>query len=160
MCWRGGACAADRSHARSSRQSRVVYRVGVARDQRDVIVPLPAPFSDERGAIQVLVEDEIRTASLITGRAGTVRANHYHRTDWHYSYLLSGAMDYVFRPAGASTSPASVPVSAGQLIFTPAMEEHAFVFREDTEFLTLGRNSRDQQAYEDDVVRVRLYEVP
>jgi hypothetical protein len=36
------------------------------------------------------------------------------------------------------------------------MVEHAMVFPEDTTFLTLSYNKRDQKAYEEDLVRVEL----
>jgi hypothetical protein len=40
------------------------------------------------------------------------------------------------------------------MFFTPPMVDHAMVFAEDTVFLTLGRNPRDQESYESDVVRI------
>ena len=40
------------------------------------------------------------------------------------------------------------------MFFTPPLVEHAMVFPVDTSFLTLGRNSRAQEVYESDVVRV------
>jgi hypothetical protein len=45
-------------------------------------------------------------------------------------------------------------VKTGELFFTPPMVDHAMHFPEDTVFLTLGRNSRTQEAYEADVVRI------
>ena len=47
-------------------------------------------------------------------------------------------------------------VNKGQLFFTPPLVEHAMVFKKDTSFLTLGRNSRQQKIYEADTVRVEL----
>ena len=49
----------------------------------DVIVPLEEPFADDRGAIQPLVDADMKSCVLITSKKGTVRANHYHNTDWH-----------------------------------------------------------------------------
>jgi hypothetical protein len=49
-----------------------------------------------------------------------------------------------------------VTVKAGEMIFTPPMEDHATVFREDTQLLVMSRNPRDQEAYEADVRRVTL----
>jgi uncharacterized RmlC-like cupin family protein len=83
-----------------------------------------------------------------------VRANHYHRTDWHYCYPLSGSIEYFHRPHGSSDKPEKVLVKAGELFFTPPMVDHAMVFPEDTVFLTWGRNSRAQEVYEADVVRI------
>jgi dTDP-4-dehydrorhamnose 3,5-epimerase-like enzyme len=119
-----------------------------------VIVPLHSPFTDARGVIQPLVDMDMKSCVLISSKAGTVRANHYHRTDWHFCYVLSGSIEYFHRAVGSREDPECVVVRAGQLFFTPPMVEHAMVFPEDTVFLTLGRNSRVQEVYEQDVVRI------
>ena len=120
----------------------------------DVVVPLEDPFADERGAIQPLVDAAMESAVLITSRKGTVRANHYHKTDWHYCYVLVGAIDYFHRPHGSSAEPEHVHIKAGEMFFTPPLVDHAMVFAEDTLFLTLSRNPRDQESYEADVERI------
>lgn len=123
---------------------------------RSVVVQLEKPFVDRRGAIQPLVDVDLAGALIISSRKGTVRANHYHKTDWHYCYVLSGAIDYYHRPVGSRRKPTKVRVRKGQLFFTPPMVEHAMVFPVDTVFLTLSRNKRDQKRYERDLVRVEL----
>lgn len=125
-----------------------------ARWPATVIVPLHPPFADARGMIQPLVDMDMKSCVLISSKAGTVRANHYHRTDWHFCFVLSGSIEYYHRPVGSTDKPEVVLVRAGQLFFTPPMVEHAMVFPEDTVFLTLGRNSRAQEVYEQDVVRI------
>ena len=119
-------------------------------------VPLEAPFIDARGAIQPLVEADMKSALLISSAAGTVRANHYHKSDWHYCYVVSGAIEYFHRTVGSTAPPQREIFRAGELFFTPPLVEHAMRFSEDTVFLTLSRNARDQAAYEDDLVRVQL----
>ncbi len=127
-----------------------------ARWPASVIVPLETPFADERGAIQPLVDLPMKSCVLISSKKGTVRANHYHKTDWHFCYVMKGAIEYHHRPHG-STDPAEVvTIGEGQLFFTPPMVDHAMVFPEDTVFLTLGRNSRAQEVYEADVERINL----
>lgn len=121
---------------------------------REVIVPLERAFADERGAIQPLVDLPMRSCVIISSAKGSVRANHYHRTDWHYCFVISGKIEYWHRPVGAKSAPQKVLVREGQLFFTGPMVEHAMVFLEDTVFLTLGRNSRAQAVYEADVVRI------
>ncbi len=123
---------------------------------KEVIVPLEKPFVDARGAIQNLIEADMRMAVFISSRKGAVRANHYHKTDWHYCYVLSGAIEYFHRPVGSEAPPDRLLIRAGQLFFTPPMVEHAMRFPEDTQFLALSRNPRGHEAYEADVVRVRL----
>ena len=125
----------------------------------DVIVSLESPFSDERGSIQPLVDGDMKSCVLISSKTGTVRANHYHKTDWHYCYVLSGSIDYYHRPHGATTEPQMVTITAGQIFFTPPMVDHTMIFPEDTTFLTLGRNSRKQEVYEADVERIELVQV-
>lgn len=98
----------------------------------------------------------MRSALIITSKKGTVRANHYHKTDWHYCQVLSGSIEYYHRPLGSKAKPERVLVKTGQLFFTPPLVEHAMVFPEDTTFLTLSCNKRDQKAYEEDLVRVEL----
>jgi hypothetical protein len=54
----------------------------------DVIVPLEKAHVDEGGEIQPLVDMDMKSCVLISSKKGTVRANHYHKTDWHYCYVL------------------------------------------------------------------------
>jgi oxalate decarboxylase/phosphoglucose isomerase-like protein (cupin superfamily) len=119
-------------------------------------VDLPPANVDSRGRIQSIVNFPMKNISLITSRKGSVRSNHYHVTDWHYMYVLRGSFDYYYRPTGSSGEPKVVRVDAGEMIFTPPMEDHATVFLADTELLVASRNPRDQASYEEDVRRVVL----
>jgi quercetin dioxygenase-like cupin family protein len=121
---------------------------------KTVIVDMEPPFADARGSIQPLVDLPMESCVLIESKKGTVRANHYHKTDWHFCYVLKGRIEYYHRPQGSTATPELVVVNQGQLFFTPPQVEHAMVFTEDTAFLTFGRNSRAQEVYEADVVRV------
>ena len=121
-----------------------------------VKVPLLAPFVDARGGIQPLVDLPMKSCVLITSTKGTVRANHYHQTDWHFCYVLEGVIEYHHRPHGDEGLGEQVVIRKGELFFTPPMVDHAMVFLEDTTFLKLGRNSRAQEVYEADVVRVNF----
>jgi len=122
----------------------------------DVVIDLEAPFADARGAIQPLVDETMESAVWITSTKGTVRANHYHKTDWHYCYVVKGRIEYHHRPHGNEATSDVVVIEAGQLFFTPPMVDHTMVFLEDTVFLTLGRNSRHQEIYEADVERIEM----
>jgi quercetin dioxygenase-like cupin family protein len=122
----------------------------------EVVITLDRPFIDVRGTLQPLVDRLMKSAVLIESEAGTIRANHFHKTDWHYCYILSGSMEYYHRPTGVTQAPDRVLAKAGQMIFTPPMVDHAMVFPERTVFLTLSRNPRDQQSYESDVVRIDM----
>jgi quercetin dioxygenase-like cupin family protein len=138
----------------------VAYRIRPITDAervewpQTVVVPLEKPFVDERGGIQPLVDVPMESCVLITSKKGTVRANHYHKTDWHYCYVMSGSIEYYHRPVGSTQKPEKVVIESGRMFFTGPMVEHAMVFPEDTMFITFGRNSRAQEVYESDVVRI------
>ena len=70
--------------------------------------------------------------------------------------MLRGAFDYYYRPTGSDDKPSLTRVSAGEMIFTPPMEDHATVFLDDTDLIVVSRNPRDQASYEADVRRVVL----
>jgi oxalate decarboxylase/phosphoglucose isomerase-like protein (cupin superfamily) len=119
-------------------------------------VKLDDPHVDKRGFIQSLVNFPMKNLSLISSKKGAVRSNHYHLTDWHYMYVLSGSFDYYYRETNSNDELKCVRVIAGEMIFTPPMEDHATVFLEDCDLLAMSRNPRDQKAYEEDVRRVNL----
>ena len=123
---------------------------------QDPLVPLEKPYVDARGAIQPLVDEMMKSAVMIESKQGSLRANHYHKTDWHYCYVVAGAIEYYHRPTGSTEDPECLIVKAGEMVFTPPMVDHGMKFPEDTTFLTLSRNPRDQQSYEADVVRVNM----
>ena len=123
---------------------------------KDPVVALEKPFVDDRGAIQPLVDMMMKSAVLISSVKGSFRANHYHRTDWHYCYVLEGSIEYYHRPTGSDAEPEILIVKKGQMVFTPPMVDHGMKFPEDTKFLTLSRNPRDQASYEADVVRINM----
>ena len=98
----------------------------------------------------------LKSAIIIESKAGSLRANHYHKTDWHYCYVLSGQIEYLHRKTGSDLEPETILVNKGEMVFTPPMIDHGMKFPVDTVFLTLSRNPRDQQSYESDVVRVDM----
>ena len=120
------------------------------------VVKLEKPFVDGRGSIQPLVDTLMKSAVMIESKAGSLRANHYHKTDWHYCYVVSGSIEYLHRPTGSSQEPEILIIKEGEMVFTPPMVDHGMRFPVDTIFLTLSRNSRDQNSYEADVVRIDM----
>jgi dTDP-4-dehydrorhamnose 3,5-epimerase-like enzyme len=120
------------------------------------VVKLEKPFVDGRGSIKPLVDIMMKSAVMIESKAGSLRANHYHKTDWHYCYVVSGSIEYFHRVTGSNQEPETILVNEGEMVFTPPMIDHGMKFPVDTVFLTLSRNPRDQASYEADVVRVEM----
>ena len=123
---------------------------------KDPLVNLEKPFVDSRGSIQPLVDSIMKSAVMIHSKAGSLRANHYHKTDWHYCYVISGKIKYYHIELNSNKAPELLIVEKGNMIFTPPLVEHCMKFPEDTLFLTLSRNPRDQETYELDVIRTNL----
>lgn len=119
-------------------------------------VPLPTPFVNGSGEIQNILLKPMRSAAVITSRRGAVRANHYHMTDWHYAYVVSGAVLYFERDVGSPVIPRPLTFGPGTMFFTPPMREHAMLFADATVLVTLAKNVRSHAEHEADVVRVRF----
>jgi dTDP-4-dehydrorhamnose 3,5-epimerase-like enzyme len=142
---------------------RYVERVLAHDYPNDPIVPLDQPFVDARGVIQNLVLGSFTSSAIISSKPRAVRANHWHRTDWHFSYVVSGEVWYYERAITAADTLADRDgalkkwvVPAGQMFFTPPRMAHAMAFPVDTAFITFAKNVREHDTHEEDVVRVPL----
>ncbi|MEV5494448.1 hypothetical protein AB0M50_03505 [Nonomuraea fuscirosea] len=118
------------------------------------LVPLDEPFVNSSGRILNVLLKRFTSAAWIESNAGSLRANHYHKTDWHYSFVASGTVVYGWRPSGSTALPEVSEFHAGQLFFTPPLVEHVMYFPVPTTFMTFARNLRDHVSHESDVVRV------
>lgn len=107
-----------------------------------MLVPLPEPFINEAGRIQNIVElaanDGFRGVALIDCRAGSRRSSHFHLSDSHYLYVLSGEMRYVERRYGSGTI-VRLTVRPGEVVFTGPRVEHWTFFDVDTRLLNITK---------------------
>jgi len=120
-----------------------------------------APFHvDERGEMTYLLDETVKINSvlLITSKKGSIRANHIHKKDSHYAYLLKGSMEYTYGDFEKPEELEKIIVKAGDMVFTPPGEVHAMRFLEDSAFLALTTEKRDQEKYEKDLERVVIVE--
>lgn len=118
------------------------------------IVPLDDTFSDTRGVINNLLLSPITSVARISSKKGTVRANHYHLTDWHYAFVETGEIYYFEREIGSTAIPEPSRIQPGTMFFTPPNVEHAMLFTKDTVFFTFAKNVRSHDSHESDLVRV------
>ena len=98
---------------------------------------------------------KLNGAVLITCKKGAIRANHYHKKDGHYSYLLEGKMNYFYKMDEASKAK-KVIVRKGEMVYTPPKEIHAMEFTEDSVFIALTTEKRTRKKYEEDTVRTKI----
>jgi len=117
-------------------------------------------FTDERGFISRLVDDDtinFRAVLYIVSKKGAVRANHYHKKDYHSVYCLSGRFKYFEKDMKKPSSKIeSVILKPGELVLTHPMIAHRMEFLEDSVFLAITTEPRDQKKYEEDLVRLKF----
>ena len=116
-------------------------------------VSLNEPFMNSCGTIQNIVNTPINGVAIITSKAGAVRSNHYHKTDFHYLYVISGSMEYYERGLEEAFTGKPLVIKAGEMVFTPPMKVHKTIFLEETVLLSMSKNFRDHNSHEEDVVR-------
>lgn len=120
---------------------------------KSTLIPNIQRDADPRGGILSIVDETVQNVSIITCNAGAIRSNHYHLTDWHFMYVVEGAIDYFFKDVEGDEV-TYLRVEKGDNIFTPPMEIHATYFPVDTVLIVSSKLPRDQATYEADTVRV------
>lgn len=113
-------------------------------------------FTDARGDIIDVFEGPVHHTGIITFVEGAIRANHYHRLQTQYTYVLNGSIELRTRPAeddAAETQ--TVIMEPGTFATVPPNTIHAYRAVTPASMLcltTLPRGS--DEAYEADTVRV------
>lgn len=124
------------------------------------VIHLKPEFKDERGYITRLINDEkipFKAVLYISSKAGTERANHYHKKDSHHVFCVSGKFRYSEKDITKLNSKVeSVIIKPGDLVYSRPMIAHSMEFLEDTVFLAITTESRKQDKYEEDLVRIKI----
>jgi len=116
-------------------------------------------FTDNRGEMSYIIDGEYKANSilLITCNKGAIRANHYHKKDSHYAYMVNGSMEYTWYDIKSKNQrKKKLIVKAGDLIYTPPMVAHVMRFLEKSSFLAIGAKQRGKGNYENDLIRVKV----
>jgi dTDP-4-dehydrorhamnose 3,5-epimerase-like enzyme len=117
---------------------------------------IEAAFTDGRGEIFNIFEGTIGHVALVTSKKGSVRANHYHKKDHQYMYLVSGAYETHSVDVRDTQKRQVLHVLPGEIVDTPPFIAHAQKFTEDSVFLALTTREREEGKYEEDTI---AYEV-
>ena len=123
---------------------------------KKIKVKISSFFRDNRGDIINLSNELFRSCALIKSKKNSIRANHYHKRDWHYCYVIKGKIAYYYRKHGLNTKPKRIIINSGEIFFTPPLVDHAMKFLSYTEFITLGRGSRTKINYDKDTIKVKI----
>ena len=115
-------------------------------------------YSDDRGDIFNIFEGRIEHVALITSKKGTVRANHYHKEDHQYIYLISGEFESHCCDVRDPSKRQVLLVKPGDIVETPAYVAHAQKFTKDSIFLALTTRQRESGKYEEDTIAYQVIE--
>lgn len=112
-------------------------------------VPKGTVFENENGTIENVLLRPATSFAVIRSKKGAIRANHWHRTDWHYIHVISGAIMYFEDEVVDQFLP-------GETVFTGPATRHAILSMEDGVFVTMSLRVRSHEAHELDVVRQEI----
>lgn len=115
-------------------------------------MPIEKGFVDDRGKI-LPIEHELANVQMIWSYRGAIRANHYHNTDTHACYLVSGELEYYWRNHGENTI-YKEKIVAGQKFVTGPNIDHEMIFTEDSLMVVISEFKRDAVSYDKDIVRI------
>lgn len=115
-------------------------------------VLIPQIFNDDRGSIKNLADGRLGDVAIISSQKSSIRANHVHENDWHFSYLVFGQMRYFWKDSNRKIQ--SLIVKAGEMVYTPPKIPHKMQFLEESVFIAISELSRSQNNYEADTKKM------
>lgn len=119
-------------------------------------------FVDKRGGITRIIDQDkfvFRAVLRISSKAGTVRSNHYHKSDSHYLYVESGRCEYSEKIANDPNAKVeTVTLITGDVVLSSPGIIHAVKFLEDSVLYAFTTEKREQDRYENDTERIKIVE--
>lgn len=124
-----------------------VWKKGEA---KDIIV-------EDRGRIIPVADGEFRSVMIIESKKGAVRANHWHKSDSHVMWILSGEARYVETHMDeAAGIVRDMILGPGDSVLTEPLVPHAMKFLKDTVMIVCAKNDRDTETYLNDIVKCSI----
>lgn len=121
----------------------------------------PKPeFVDKRGFITRIIDQnkyKIKSVLYINRKKGSVGANHYHKKDVHFIFVLSGRVKYLEKDIRRPKSKVSeVILKPGDLVISKPYIAHTTEFIEDTVEIVFSTENRNKEKYEKDTIKFKL----
>ena len=117
-------------------------------------------FKDKRGSLLKVIDKDFSSCIEIFSKKGSIRANHYHRKDEHYAYIIEGKILFIYRNRKKKAKLNYKVMKKGDLFFTTYMQDHIAYFLSNTHFLAFSSRKRTKFDYEKDLVRLNMHEEP
>ncbi|MDB3938709.1 hypothetical protein N9369_01170 [Candidatus Pelagibacter sp.] len=113
-------------------------------------------FKDERGYLLKILDKGFSSCIEIFSKKGSIRANHYHKKDEHFCYVLKGEILFFYRNRKKGSKLNYKIMKKGDLFFTTYEQDHMAYFLKTTHFLSYSSRKRSQFDYEKDLVRLSM----
>ena len=113
-------------------------------------------FKDERGYLLKILDKGFSSCIEIFSKKGSIRANHYHKKDEHFCYILKGEILFFYRNRKKGSKLNYKVMKKGDLFFTTYDQDHMAYFLKTTHFLSYSNRKRSKFDYEKDLVRLNM----
>ena len=113
-------------------------------------------FKDERGYLLKILDKGFSSCIEIFSKKGSIRANHYHKKDEHFCYILKGEILFFYRDRKKGSKLNYKIMKKGDLFFTTYDQDHLAYFLKTTHFLSYSSRKRSKLDYENDLVRLNM----
>ena len=113
-------------------------------------------FKDERGYLLKILDKGFSSCIEIFSKRGSIRANHYHKKDEHFCYILKGEILFFYRNRKKGSKLNYKVMKKGDLFFTTYDQDHLAYFLKTTHFLSYSSRKRSKLDYENDLVRLNM----
>ena len=113
-------------------------------------------FKDERGYLLKILDKGFSSCIEIFSKKGSIRANHYHKKDEHFCYILKGEILFFYRNRKKGSKLNYKVMKKGDLFFTTYDQDHLAYFLKTTHFLSYSSRKRSKFDYENDLVRLNM----
>ena len=113
-------------------------------------------YKDKRGWLKKILDGNFSSCIEIYSKKGSVRANHYHKKDTHFMYIISGEILYFYKNRTKGSKAKFKLMKKNDLFFTPSMQEHMAYFTKNTHFLAFSTRKRTKFDYERDLIKVNM----
>ena len=117
-------------------------------------------FRDERGYLLKILDKGFSSCIEIFSKKGSIRANHYHKKDEHFCYVLKGEILFFYRNRKKGAKLNFKIMKKGDLFFTTYDQDHMAYFLKTTHFLSYSSRKRSEIDYENDLVRLNMDKEP
>lgn len=111
---------------------------------------------DKRGVIvDILEKVPVKHVGFISFEKGVVRANHYHKKQTQYTYVLNGEIKLVTKYFEGGKAITKITRS-GDFVTIPPKFIHAYVALKKSSIIVLADYSRNMKSFEEDTFKARL----